>query len=300
MKDDSNITLYEQSIEDGEPIELYAFTQNDISYLYTSNFEDVSITIPTTAGVRTETYFADYIERAEITPNTSGSSATNMEITVWKDHPVAKLFQGAPPEKTVVVKIYRLHAANVDKYDVVFYGKISQANFEESKCTLTAKLENWLEKELPNGTYRYSCSNSIFDQNCQLRKEDWQVKIFVDKVSELTIYSAQFTNFEDGYFVGGRFYYDNQVRMIESHKGEVITIRYPFLRNPYNDAIVTPGCSHLFSICAKRFKNTDNFTGFPYIKPTDSEKNPVGKGIYWVDSQVVNRDSKGFVGTIKL
>jgi uncharacterized phage protein (TIGR02218 family) len=299
-KEESNITVYEKLIEGGQPVELYKFTQKDINYFYTSNHKDVSITIKNEGQVRTEKYFADYIERAEIRPNTSGNTASDMQITVWKDHPVAKLFQGAPPEKSVEVRIYRAHAENIDKYDVVFYGIISQANFQESKCNLTAKLENWLDKELPNGMYQYFCKNMIYDQNCRLSKADWQVNIFVDKVEELKIYSMQFANYEDGYFTGGCLYYDDQIRMIDSHKGNIVTVRYPFLRDPHNDVVVTPGCDHLFSVCAKKFKNIENFTGCPYIPPTDSEKNPTGKGVYWVDSSVIERDSKGFVGTIKI
>lgn len=297
---ESNIAAQEKSVDGAEPIEFYQFAQKDMKYYYTSNHEDISLTIEEDGKKRTEKYFADYIERAEIRPNTSGTTAGDMRITVSKDHPVAKLFQGAPPETSVEVRIYRAHAIDINRYDIVFRGVISQATFEDSTCALTAKFENWLDKEVPNGMYQYFCKNLIFDHNCRLKKADWQVNIFVDKVIELKIYSEQFADFEDGYFAGGCLYFDGQIRMIDTHKGNVATVRYPFLREPRNDAVATPGCSHLFSVCAKRFANTENFTGCPYMPPTDSEKNPVGKGAYWMDSSVIHRDSKGFVGTIDL
>lgn len=296
----SNIAQYESSMDNGSPIELYKFSYGDMEYLYTSAGENISLTIKEDQKTRTEKYFADAIGREEIRPNTSGSSAIDMQITVWKDHPVAKLFQGAPPEKSIKVKVMRLHNADLDKRDIAFIGIISQASFKNSTCKLTAKMENWLDKNIPRGLYQYFCTNSMFDHNCRLRKQDWQVAIFVDKVDGLKIYCNKFAAFPDGYFNGGCIYYDNQVRRVDVHKGNVVTIRYPFIRKPVNDAVITPGCSHLFSNCARHFNNTLNFSGCPYVAPTNSEKNPVGKGAYWLDSQVVQRDSDGFVGTIDL
>lgn len=300
MAEGSRVEAFEKSIDNGQPIELYRFSQGDLDYFYTSNYEDVSIRIQDGEKIRTEKYFADHVSRAEIRPNTSGSSAVDMQITMWKDHPVAKLFQGAPPESSVAVKIYRVHAGDIERYDVVFYGMISQATFEDSECRLTAKMENWLDKEIPRGRYQYFCQNSIFDANCMLNKEDWQVKVFIDKVDEVRIYCEQFAEYPDGYFDGGCVYYDKQARRVDSHKGNVVTIRYPFLRPPRNEAVITPNCNHLFSVCAERFQNALNFTGFPYVPPTDPEKNPTGQGAYWLDSEVVARDTDGFVGKITL
>lgn len=299
-EEQSNITQYESSVDNGSPIELYKFTQGDMDYLYTSVGSNISITISDDGKTRTEKYFADVISRAEIKPNTSSSGAMDMQITVWKDHPIAKLFQGAPPEKSVKVKIIRLHNDNLDKRDVVFIGIISQATFKNSDCTLTAKLENWLDKNIPRGLYKYFCKHSIYDHNCKLKKEEWQVEIFVDKIDGLTVYCDKLAEYEDGYFTGGSLYYDGQIRRVDVHKGNIVTLRYPFLRKPVNNAIITPGCNHLFPSCAKFFHNTLNFAGFPYVAPTNSEKNPVGKGAYWLDSQVVQRDTDGFVGTIEL
>jgi len=38
----------------------------------------------------------------------------------------------------------------------------------------------------------------------------------------------------------------------------------------------------------------------PYVAPTDSTKNPTGKGAYWIDNLVIQRDTDGFVGTIDI
>lgn len=295
----SNIATYENSVQDGQPIECYTFMYNGVNYFYTSHCTDVELKFTENGLERTEKYFADYIERQTIKPSSNGD-ASSMVVSVSKDHPVAKLFQGPPPEKPVKLKIYRLHEQDHTRVDVVFYGRVSQAAFEESTCKLTAKLEHWLSKELPNGDRRFYCNNIIFDNNCQLKKEDWQVKIFIDKVDGLNIYSTAFANYPDGYFEGGCLYFDSYVRMINEHVGNRIRIKYPFVVTPRNEILVTPGCDQLFKTCAKKFNNTLNFTGCPYVAPTDPEKKSVGKGVYWVDSQVVQRDTKGFVGTIDM
>ena len=293
---DSNISVFENSAQDGQPIECYKFTYQDASYLYTSHCRDVQILF---AGGVSETYIAEYIERAAIKPASKGDT-DSMTVDVSKDHVIAKIWQGPPPERPVTIKIYRLHEQDHSKVDVVFYGRISQAEFEDSKCHLTVKLENWLAKEIPSGKRQYFCNNVIFDTKCRLVKAEWMVDAVVEQVTGLYVYSPTFAEYPDGYFAGGSFYYDGNVRMIRSHEGDRVKLKYPFISVPRNDIQVTPGCNHLFRTCALKFQNTLNFTGFPYVAPTDPEKNPTGKGVYWIDSLVVQRDTNGFVGRIEL
>lgn len=293
---ESNISLYENSVQDGQPIECYKFTYQEDSYLYTSHCLDVTLVFP---NGQTETYVAEYIERAEIKPASKGDAAS-MTVDVGKDHVIAKLWQGPPPERPMAITIYRLHEQDHSKMDVVFYGRIRQASFEGSKCHLTAKLENWLSKEIPSGKHQYFCNNVIFDANCGLVKAGWTVTAAVERVVGLHVYAAAFTGYPDGYFAGGFFYYDGYVRMITEHQGDRVRLKYPFISAPRNEITLTPGCDHRFRTCAQKFQNTLNFTGFPYVAPTDPEKNPTGKGVYWVDSLVIQRDTNGFVGSIDL
>ena len=293
---ESNIEKYETSQQDGTPLECYNFSYNGVSYNYTSKASDVELVF-TDGTVRTEKYFADYISRKSIKPSSSGSSTATV-ITVDKDNNIAKLYQGPPPEKPVFVKIYRLHEQDTSKVDVVFYGRVSQASFRDSECDITVKLENYLSKELPTGMNQYTCNNVIYDEDCQLDKSKYKVDIFIDKVEGLSIYSTSFAEYPDGYFEGGFFYFSDYVRMISEHKGNMIKVKYPFIVTPRNNVAIYPGCDGLFKTCAKKFNNTLNFAGCPYIPPTDSEKNPVGKGVYWVDSLVIQRDTNGYVGTI--
>ncbi|VBB05561.1 Hypothetical protein LUCI_0771 [Lucifera butyrica] len=296
---DSNITLYENSVQNGRPVECYQFTHAGMNYQYTSANQDVSIIFTENGLQRTEKYFADYIERETIKP-ASSSDSVSVTIKVSKDNAVAKLYQGPPPEKPVYCKIYRLHAQDLSNFDVAFYGRVSQASFEASECSLTVKLEDWLSKEIPNGARQFTCNSMIFDSKCRLKEEDWVVAAFVDRVVGLDVYSTTFAQYPDGYFTGGFLRFDGGIRQIAEHVDDRVKVKYPFLSTPRNEIVVAPGCDHLFKTCATRFRNTLNFTGCLYVPPANPEKTNVGKGAYWVDSQVVQRDTNGFVGNIEM
>lgn len=296
---DSNISVFESSQQDGQPLELYKFVNNGVSYQYTSNVSDIDIKTNDGGITATETYVAEYIERESIKPSSSGDS-TALIVTVSKDHAIAKKFQGAPPEKKIMLTVIRLHEQDHTKFDKVFYGRVSQASFDGSQCKLTVKMENWLSKELPNGDHRFTCNNVLFDEDCQLLENDYKIDFFIDSVVGVDIYSTTFAGYADGYFVGGFIRHANGIRQITAHVGNKVTVKYPFAVTPANGAFVLPGCDHLFKTCALKFHNNLNFTGFPYVPPTDSTRNPVGGGVYWVDSLVIRRDTDGFIGTISV
>ncbi len=296
---DSNISLWEYSVQDGQPIECYKFTHDGFNYYYTSSRYEVELTISTGTATRTEKYFADYIQRQTIKPSSKGDPSS-LEVSVSKDNPVAKLFQGPPPEKPVVLELYRVHDQDHSKFDTIFTGVIGQANFEDSICNLTIKMENWLSKEFPNLMRQYFCCNVLFDSKCQLSVADWQVEAFVDSTDGFKVYSSTFAQYPDGYFEDGFMRSDESVRLIRQHVGNMLYLQYPFTNVPRHNVTVYPGCNHLFKTCAQKFHNTLNFTGCPYIPPTDSTKTNVGKGVYWVDSLVVKRDTKGYIGTISM
>jgi uncharacterized phage protein (TIGR02218 family) len=296
----TNIAMHEFSQQDGQPVECYRFTHDLSNYTYTSNADDVMLTFNDNGLTRTETYYATYIERDAIKPVCKGDSSA-LGVTVTKDNPIAKLYQGFPPEKPVTLTIFRFHAQDKSKKDIVYAGRVGQASFEDSTCTLTVTLESWANREIPNGMRQFYCNNVIYDHNCQLVEDDWKVPVFVDSVlNSLTIVSQQFAAYADGYFANGIFRFNGSSRLIVEHKGNRVRLKYPFTQLPYEEVVVSPGCDHLFSTCAKRFNNTLNFTGCPYVPPANPERTATGRGVYWVDSAIVQRDTDGYVGTISM
>ncbi len=295
----TNIGTYEFSQQSGEPIECYKFTHDGGSYQYTSSQDDVLLSFTENGLNRTETYFTEYIERESIKPASKGNSSA-LIVKVTKDNPVAKLYQGFPPETPVNLIIYRLHRQDKSRRDIVFSGRVGQATFEDSYCSLSVKPESWANKQIPNGMRQFYCNNVVYDKNCQLVEESWKINLFIDKVTGLYIKSSTFAEYEDGYFANGIFRYNGSSRMMVEHKGDTVKLKYPFIETPRNEATVSPGCDHLFKTCAKRFGNAINFTGCPYVPPANPEKTSAGRGVYWVDSQIIQRDTDGYVGVISM
>lgn len=294
----SNIIKYESLLQSGEPIECYKFTHDGIAYMYTSSAQDIQIPMGNGSDSHTEKYAAEVIKRAELLPGDTESMLT-CKITVSKDNPIAMLWQGPPPETPVNLKIYRLHDFNKVAFDTILDARIASVEFNKSECILTANQESWLDKELPNGLCQYYCNHTLFDHNCGLNKADYMVKAFVDHVEYKTeIWSADFAKYPDGYFVGGKIYSHDNVRLINYHQGNKIRILYPFASDPRNDVTLVPGCDLLFKTCVNKYHNHLNFGGVPYVPPTDAEHNTVGAGVYWQDSTIVKRDTDGSIGVI--
>lgn len=293
----SNISVYENSQQDGQPIECYRFTVGSVQYQYTSHHDDIAIVFSNPQ--RTETYVADYIKREAIKPGSKGDSA-QMIVTVSKDHVIANMFKGPPPENKIKLQILRLHKQDNMKFDIIFTGRVSQAAFEDSECNLTVKMESFMAKQIPNGMRQFTCNNVIYDSKCRLKEADLEVTAFIDKISDLDIFSTTFANYPDGYFANGFLRWNGYVRQIIEHKGQRIQLKYPFVDRPNSEITAVPGCDQLFSTCHTRFGNTLNFSGCPYVSPTNPEHTAVGKGVYWINSQVIQRDTDGYVGTITM
>ena len=145
---------------------------------------------------------------------------------------------------------------------------------------------------------QFFCCNVVYDTSCRLNKADYKKEIYIDGVSGLTVTSADLANYSEDYFEGGLIYYGDDVRMISGNAGTTLTLRYPFPTTPMGTVAVYPGCDGLFRTCATRFNNVLNYTGCPYVKPAQGDDTKAGKGVYWVDSEVVQRDTDGYVGTI--
>ncbi len=293
----SNISSYEESQQDGVPLECFRFECSGITYLYTSNRYDVTVGIHEGGVTRSEQYTATYIKRNSIKPSSQGG-VSSVTVTVDKDNVVAALFKGSPPSGRVMVTILRLHNQDKNTYDTIYVGEIIQAAFQDSECEFTVKLENWLTRKFPNFMRQFFCCNVVYDESCRLVKSSYEKLIYISRVSGLSVISDDLSQHEEDYFAGGVLYHNGNSRMIQGNKGNTLTLRYPFPTTPMGAVSIYPGCNGLFRTCATRFNNTLNFTGCPYVPPEFSSDNKKGKGVYWVDSAVVQRDTDGYVGMI--
>ena len=291
----------ENSIEDGNPIELYMFTYKDTKYLYTSSQYNQSYLI----GGEHYVFDAEYIHRSESLKlgDSSGTKET-CEITVLRTNSIALLYQGAPPEEdSIRLQIFRVHGENNADFIQMVDGIVTQVKFSGSEAVLTITIENILSRNIPKGTLSYFCQNRIYDSRCFLDMNKFGVKCYVKSRSNLTLYSDQLLVPQgDDYFVDGFVKMGNCYRQIITHKNNYVTIKYPITNSDLSGSFMAyPGCSNLFTICARRFHNTDNFSGIPYIQPYNAYKHKViNNCAYWVDDSVIRRDTNRELGETKL
>ena len=291
----------ENSIEDGNPIELYMFTYKDTKYLYTSSQYNQSYLI----GGEHYVFDAEYIHRSESLKlgDSSGTKET-CEITVLRTNSIALLYQGAPPEEdSIRLQIFRVHGENNTDFIQMVDGIVTQVKFSGSEAVLTITIENILSRNIPKGTLSYFCQNRIYDSRCFLDMSKFGVKCYVKSRSNLTLYSDQLLVPQgDDYFVDGFIKMGNCYRQIITHKNNYVTIKYPITNSDLSGSFMAyPGCSNLFTTCARRFHNTDNFSGIPYIQPYNAYKHKViNDCAYWVDDAVIRRDTNGELGETKL
>ena len=130
----------ETSIDSAEPIEVYMFTYNNLTYAYTSSKDLVELTID---GNRIS-FNPEYIERSDsLTLGNPTDSKEACIITVLRNNGVALLYQGAPPEQdSVNVQVYRVHGDSSSDYVKLIDGIVSQVRFNGSKAELTINIEN--------------------------------------------------------------------------------------------------------------------------------------------------------------
>lgn len=282
----------ETSVDSAQPIELYIFNYNNLEYLYTSSQYTQSISFNGVNFV----FNPEYIRRGDsLKLGDSGGSVETCTINVLRTNSIALLYQGSPPELSEIrVQVFRIHGENSSDFIRILDGVVSQVRFFGSEAELTVTIENVLNRYIPRGTLSYHCQNCIYDSKCGLNSANYALKCWViGTPSGLTIRSANLAQQPSGYFTDGYILMGNSLRSIVNHSGNSITIKYPInLSDRQGIFLAYPGCSGLFKTCAERFGNTDNFNGIPYIQPYDVFKHPADRGAYWIDDEVIVRDSK--------
>jgi len=285
----------EVSIENAEPIELYLFKYYDEVYCYTSTYRYQYRQI----NGEWYNFQPDYIKRGDsLKLGDSNGTIENCTITVNRTNNVALLYQGAPPERdSVKVEVFRMHNG---EYVRILRGIVSQVVFSGSEATLTITIENVLSREIPVGKLSYYCQNTIYDSKCGLSRDSYGLHCYITGghsagIKGLKIESPELATKESGYFTNGYLVMGNVKRGIKEHKDNYVIIKYPInLSEREGEFMIYPGCDCLFQVCHRKFSNTDNFSGIPYIQPYDAFKHPVDNRLpYWVDDSIISRDTHG-------
>ena len=287
----------EESVEQGQPIELYKIQGSGQSFYYTSGQHQVTFNF--------DTYSPVAISRSE--PEIESSqSARRIVLTLPMDNEFAARYIPTLPTTVETLTVYRYHSTDgtpghdpgtPSGPDVIIYfsGTISNVGFKDDKCEVNVISEGKVLTQLvPKQTCRALCNHVLYDSGCKVSKVLFQLS----NVSVVSIASSGLSvvldagsatigvDDLDALLLANPDYFDGG--LLSGPGGELRSIRSTDKTGlPANRVVIdvspafailkaldivtmTAGCFHDPTTCDTKFSNMANYGGFPFVP----QKNP--------------------------
>ena len=273
----------------GEPVELYQFTQSGAVTRYTSaanaQFIGLNEFTPLKGLSRTEP-----VQGNE-------ASAGEVKVTLPSLEPIPQQFRGTIPSSLPSLTIFRKHLTDVaDEVIVWFKGEVVSCAFKESVATLSCQPPTRLfSRPMPRAVYSGMCNHQLYDLGCQVVQETFDfpnaviasivdgtvVEISGLRVQAAAIDAAQLSGLSsaelDTYWNRGFIGTEKtpaEFRMIAegnvSLDPDKVRLIVPFRDlSPGDEVTVFAGCPHSIDFCDRKFANAPQFGGFPQV-PTSN------------------------------
>lgn len=252
-------TASENSVQDGQPVELYRFAFQTQAWTLTST------QLPILKDA--ESYTPAAITRSSL-EQTNEINRNGIEIRLPRDHPVAALFIASPPEGVVSVTLYRQHAGDPDQEFITLWkGRVLVARLSASEATLKCEpVVSSLKRTGLRARYQLLCRHVLYSAGCGALKDNFRVDGTVAAVSGTTVEVEAAGTQPDGYFVAGMLQTMEGLRMIVAHAGGSLTLIAPMPSLAVGQSVqLYAGCDHSTGQCAGRFNNLANYGGFPFV-----------------------------------
>ncbi|MGE0402706.1 MAG: phage BR0599 family protein [Kofleriaceae bacterium] len=279
---------FEQSVQDGAPVELYTFTGPTGTYRLTSAEEDV------TFG---SVFTATQISRSNSDISSVTSQVRALTISLAMAHPLAQVLVGnGIPPRNVEVVISRFHRGDSFS-EQIWRGYVSMVDTEGeyARLTVPSSLEEQFAIRLPIAIVQRTCNHMLYDAGCTVDRDYaiYQNEAFmsasaVDSISTdgLTIVVDELKDgsavdrLDDWATLGEvRRVTDGERRSIVDQTGTTIVLDMPFATLEVGDDLeVYAGCDLTPETCAEKFANIANFGGSPQL-PTTNISAPTGFGV---------------------
>lgn len=265
---------YDESVQSGDPINLFLFTRNGVDYRFTDG--------PLSVVALSETWIAAPISTSAIRQS-EDMGRDNIELEFPRDNSFAKTFLSDLIEFPTSVTFYRGYVADPDQEFIVYWkGRISGSTSAGNIIQLTCEpIFTSLRRPGLRARYQRSCRHALYGRGCNVDKDAFKVDADCTAAAGNIITVPDAAASPAGYFIGGMVQDSNGVyRFITNHSGSILTLIRP-LESLIEDAnssagvaavSLYPGCDHTRTTCENKFNNQLNYGGFPWI-PT---KNPFG------------------------
>ncbi len=259
-----SFSAYETSIDQGEPILLFAFSVGATRFLYTTADRPI-----TWNG---ETYDSVPISRSSVR-QTQEVRQQLLRVTGPRDISIASVYEQEPPTIPVALTITMFHYTDSAAQGVVdWVGRVTSVKWRQSNIEFQCEpVYASVQTAGLRRTYQIGCSHVLYGNGCGLAKSNFAYPGSVQSVSGFSITSSAWATLPSGLsFYGGFVQWQSaqgyqESRTIASVSGSTLT-----LDNAFSDIVVGtqviayPGCARTTQSC-QAFGNILNFGGMPYI-----------------------------------
>ena len=280
----------EESLQDGQPVELYRFSNDEATFLFTSG--------QTPVVFNTETYLPTPISRTS-TEATSTDVETSVEIVMPSTEDFVRRYINSIPASQDSLTVYRLHSTDGGTPEVIvfFTGIVASVTFAGERAKIQIERgANSLDQVIPKQSYRTNCNHILYDSRCTVDVGTFSLLADVTAITQggfvidisagtntvpatgLQL-SAQLTADATYFNLGHMERGGEEFRMVQSigdlgGNAARLSLLVPFETLSVGTVLrLAAGCSHTFNTCVTKFSNIDNFGGFPFVPRVNPHEN---------------------------
>lgn len=280
-----SLSIYENRTEIGQPVRLFEFTYGTGSgdrYLYNSSDRDIDFD--------GDTYLAFPITMQALKRGMRPTS-NPVEILVPSDSDISQLFDGTPPRRIILVRVFQGHLPNEGESDafstgarftLLYSGNVIERKKKDETASLTCESFG-LGLKRPGLTRFYSreCPFVLYGARCQANKNAASFTATVAGVAgrQITVDDDNWNNGNDfANFIGGLVEWGGpqgtETRTIMGATATTIRVDSPVSGLSADDELtVIYGCARTMTACRDVHDNIVNFGGTPFIP----RENPTNK-----------------------
>lgn len=265
---------YDTKVQDTELdaiAEIYKFEQSGKTPQYYTSYHKPVV-------FEGNTYYPATIDRDQPSYDNSFSEVS-MEITAPITDEFRKYAANGYPRPITFVLVKKFFINDEASNETIFDGKIKRVVLQGKEATVKlASADDIFELEFPQRTHQRDCNNTLFDNTCGLLRSNFETAVTATIIGN-TLVHPDFIPLGNDYFKFGHVNLSDgsDSRMIMSHIGDTLTLRFPFDTALSSIPVkVYPGCDKTEDTCKNKFNNFENNTGYADI-PGD-QNNPVFNG----------------------
>jgi uncharacterized phage protein (TIGR02218 family) len=123
-----------------------------------------------------------------------------------------------------------------------------------------------------NQKYSLNCRADFGDQKCRVDLKNYFYYGFITKINNEKSFIDSASNFENGYFENGNIiFFDDEQRKIKTKIEFFMNNTFEIIFVPFLELkigmrfLAIPGCNKTIGMCSKRYKNSINFRGEPFL-----------------------------------